>query len=67
MAAASGTSLRFTLENIPLYPEAARLATEWCFPGGGFDNAEFFGPILAAYLNRLFRVMAMYVSKWNTD
>lgn len=44
MAAASGTGLRFDLENIPLYPEAARLAAEWCFPGGGFDNAEFFGP-----------------------
>jgi len=44
MAAASGTGLRFNLENIPLYPEAARLAAEWCFPGGGFDNAEFFGP-----------------------
>ena len=44
MAAASGTGLRFNLENIPLYPEAGRLAAEWCFPGGGFDNAEFFGP-----------------------
>jgi selenide,water dikinase len=44
MAAASGTGLRFVFEQIPLYPEAARLAAEWCFPGGGFDNAEFFGP-----------------------
>ncbi len=44
MAAASGAGLRFNLEQIPLYPDAARLAAEWCFPGGGFDNAEFFGP-----------------------
>ncbi len=43
MAAASGAGLRFDLEQIPLYPDAARLAAEWCFPGGGFDNAEFFG------------------------
>jgi len=44
MAAASGIGLRFAFENIPFYPEAVRLATEWCFPGGSFDNAEFFGP-----------------------
>jgi len=44
MAAASGTGLRFDFEQIPFYPQAARLAAEWCFPGGGFDNAEFFGP-----------------------
>lgn len=44
MAAASGVGLRFDFESIPLYPQAARLAAEWCFPGGGFDNAEFFGP-----------------------
>ena len=44
MAAASGAGLRFDLENISLYPDAARLAAAWCFPGGGFDNAEFFGP-----------------------
>jgi len=44
MAAASGAGLRFDFERIPLYPGAARLAAVWCFPGGGFDNAEFFGP-----------------------
>jgi len=44
MAAASGAGLRFYYDAIPLFPEAARLAAEWCFPGGGFDNAEFFGP-----------------------
>jgi selenide,water dikinase len=36
--------LRFDFESTSLYPGAARLAAEWCFPGGGFDNAEFFGP-----------------------
>ena len=44
MASASGTGLRFHFEDIPLFPGTARLAAEWCFPGGGFDNAEFFGP-----------------------
>jgi len=44
MAAASGTGLRFDFEEIPLYQGAAQLAAAWCFPGGGFDNAEFFGP-----------------------
>jgi len=44
MAAASGVGLRFNHASIPLYPDAARLAAEWCFPGGGFDNAEYFGP-----------------------
>jgi selenide,water dikinase len=44
MAAASGVGLRFDYDDIPLFPHAARLASEWCFPGGGFDNAEFFGP-----------------------
>ncbi len=44
MAAASGAGMRFDFEQIPLYPDAARLAAAWCFPGGGFDNAEYFGP-----------------------
>lgn len=44
MASASGTGIRFSNDSIPLYPRAADLSTEWCFPGGGFDNAEFFGP-----------------------
>jgi len=43
MASASGVGLRFTYAAVPLYPETARLAAEWCFPGGGFDNAEYFG------------------------
>jgi len=44
MAAASEVGLHFDYDAIPLYPQAARLAAGWCFPGGGFDNAEFFGP-----------------------
>jgi selenide,water dikinase len=44
MASASGVGLSFTYTAVPLYPETARLAAEWCFPGGGFDNAEYFGP-----------------------
>ena len=44
MAAASGVGLHFDYDDIPFFPHAARLAAEWCFPGGGFDNAEFFGP-----------------------
>lgn len=44
MAAASGVGLHFSYDAIPLFPGAASLAAEWCFPGGGFDNADFFGP-----------------------
>jgi selenide,water dikinase len=44
MASASGVGLRFMYDAVPLYPETARLAAAWCFPGGGFDNAEYFGP-----------------------
>ena len=43
MAAASETGMRLFFDAIPLFPEAARLAAEWCFPGGGFDNADFYG------------------------
>lgn len=44
MCAASGVGMRFNYAAIPYYPHAKRLASEWCFPGGGFDNAEFYGP-----------------------
>ncbi len=44
MAEASGVGLRLYFDAIPLYPNTARLADEWCFPGGTFDNAEFFKP-----------------------
>jgi len=43
MAVASGTGLRLFYDAIPFYPDAERLASEWCFPGGGFDNAEYYG------------------------
>ncbi len=44
MAAASGVGLHLYFDAIPFYAGAVQLASEWCFPGGGFDNAEFFGP-----------------------
>ncbi len=43
MASASGVGLQFHYDAIPFYPHAEKLALEWCFPGGGFDNAEHFG------------------------
>lgn len=44
MAFAAGVGLRFHYELLPFFSLAKRLAASWCFPGGGFDNAEFFGP-----------------------
>lgn len=44
MAAASGVGLRFNLRSIPLYPHVEEMAAKWSFPGGGYDNAEYFGP-----------------------
>lgn len=44
MASASGTGLQLSFDSIPFYPHAEQLASEWCFPGGCFTNAEFFGP-----------------------
>jgi len=43
MAEASGVGLRFFVESIPLYEGVEALAPAWCFPGGSYDNAEFFG------------------------
>lgn len=43
MASASDVGIRFDFGSIPLFPHTAQLAAEWCFPGGGFDNADFFG------------------------
>ena len=43
MCAASGLGMRLPYDAIPFFPHAERLALEWCFPGGGFDNAEFYG------------------------
>jgi len=43
MAEASGVGLRISLQKIPLLQGAERLAAEWVFAGGAFDNAEYFG------------------------
>jgi len=43
MASASKVGLRITFEDIPLYSGTQRLAKEWCFAGGAFDNKEFYG------------------------
>ena len=42
MADASHTGIRFYLGSIPLYGDVSRLADEWCFPGGAFNNADYF-------------------------
>jgi selenide,water dikinase len=44
MASASGVGLRFHLNKIPMMPGAERYASEGIFPGGGFNNEDFFGP-----------------------
>ncbi len=43
-AEASGVGLRFNYADIPMHKGAKDLAAKWCFPGGAFDNAEFFTP-----------------------
>jgi len=43
MVEASGMGLRLYFNAIPLYQNTTRLAAEWCFPGGTFNNADFFG------------------------
>jgi selenide,water dikinase len=44
MASASGVGMRIELEKVPFMKGAHRLAENWVFPGGAYDNAEFFGP-----------------------
>jgi len=44
MASASRVGLRIRYTDVPLFNGAARLAKEWCFAGGAFDNKEFYGP-----------------------
>ena len=44
MAAASNVGIRFDFEKVPLYPGTERLAAEWCFAGGAYNNMEFYGP-----------------------
>jgi selenide,water dikinase len=43
MASASSIGLRFHLNKIPFMPGAERYATEGIFPGGAFNNEDFFG------------------------
>lgn len=42
VAAASQARLRFHLEQIAFTSGAQRLAAEWVFPGGAFDNSEYY-------------------------
>ncbi len=42
MAKASGVGMRFYWDAIPFVEGAKQLAVEWAFPGGTFDNMEFF-------------------------
>ena len=44
MANASKVGLKIRFADVPLYNGTARLAKEWCFAGGAFDNKEFYGP-----------------------
>jgi len=43
MCSASGLGLRLNYDHIPLFDHVEELAAQWCFPGGSFDNAEYFG------------------------
>ena len=44
MASASGVGMRIDLDKVPFMTGARRLAEKWVFPGGAYDNAEFFKP-----------------------
>ena len=44
MAAASKVGLRIAYDQVGLYPGTERLAAEWCFAGGAYNNMEFYGP-----------------------
>ncbi len=43
MVSASGTGMVLFHDQIPIFNQAMPLAKGWCFPGGSFDNAEYFG------------------------
>ncbi len=43
VAAASQVKLRFDLEQISFTSGAERLAAEWVFPGGAFNNQQYYG------------------------
>ncbi len=42
MASASGVGMKIHFDQLPFHPKVLKLAGEWCFPGGAFDNAEYF-------------------------
>jgi selenide,water dikinase len=44
MARASRVALRLTFSQVPFVSGARRYADQWAFPGGAFDNREFFKP-----------------------
>jgi selenide,water dikinase len=44
VAETSGVKLRITFADVPFISPAARLAEEWAFAGGAFDNQNYFGP-----------------------
>ena len=39
-----GVGFRIEFEALPWLPGALRLAEEWVYPGGAYDNRSFFGP-----------------------
>lgn len=44
MASASKTGLRFYYSKMPFFEGVESLAAKWCFPGGAFNNMEFYQP-----------------------
>lgn len=43
MASSSGVGMKIYFDQLPFHSGALELAENWCFPGGAFDNAEYFG------------------------
>jgi selenide,water dikinase len=44
VANTSGVKLRIAFDDVPFITPANRLAEEWTFAGGAFDNQNYFGP-----------------------
>ncbi len=42
MAISSGVGMKIYFDQLPFHPKVLELAGEWCFPGGAFDNAQYF-------------------------
>ncbi len=42
MASSSGVGMKIFFDQLPFHSKVLELAGEWCFPGGAFDNAEYF-------------------------